>query len=386
MTRILLACPLFICLGGLFAARLYTRGAFLIPAFMPIVYNIGTLGGGILLGRRIGVTSLAIGTVAGAVIGMFVLPLIGAIRLGIRYRPCLDLGDPYFQKWLKTTIPLMLGVSIVTADDYFIRYFAGGTAGAISLLNYAKRLTGVPIAVLGQAIGQAAMPFFSNLANSGDWTMFRETVDRSVTRMVLAGIFSISLLESLSLSAVRLVYEHGHFTDADAHASALYFAIFVVTLIFWISQGIYARAFYATGNTFAPMLQSTIVSLLTLPVYQILMNRFGIAGLAWASDFAIVCQTLTLALLLHSRGLLYLDRIRWMEIGRAAIAAVLAWFAASTALQWIEPAQYLWAHEVGSVFVVSLVWLVAIVILSRVFRLHSATAEAMSILKKLRLT
>jgi len=51
----------------------------------------------------------------------------------------------------------MLGVSIVTADDWIIRRFADGD-GIISMFNYAKRLTAVPIAVLGQAIVLVATP------------------------------------------------------------------------------------------------------------------------------------------------------------------------------------------------------------------------------------
>src|SRR6185436_3347931 len=124
------------------------------------------------------VTSLAIGTMAGAFLGPFLLPYIAASRFGVRLRPIFELSNPHFRRWLRTTIPLMLGVSIVTADDWIIRKVAEGV-GTITILNYAKRLTAVPIAVLGQAVGQAAMPFFSKLVTQGNWPLFRETVDRS---------------------------------------------------------------------------------------------------------------------------------------------------------------------------------------------------------------
>ena len=386
MTRILLPGPLLFGLGGLLSAQLYTRGAFLIPALTPLIYNLGTLMGAVLLGNRFGITSLAIGTLAGAFFGPFLLPLFGAIRHGLRYRPNLDLSDPDFRKWLLTTIPLMLGVSIVTADDWFIRYFAGSTVGAISLLNYAKRLTAVPIAVLGQATGQAAMPFFSKLANEKKWDVFRETVDRSVARTVMAGVLAISLLEALSLTAVRLVYERGRFSDLYAHLTAIYFSIFMIALICWISQGIYSRAFYATGNTLAPMLQSTIVTVITLPFYWLLLRRFGVVGLAWASDLAIVIQTLSLAWLLRRKGLLQLDRQRWTEIGRVAVAGAIAWVIASAVGRSIEPEQYSWLFEVGVAASISLTWLTAIAILSRLLRLDSVKAEALNLFKKLHLT
>jgi putative peptidoglycan lipid II flippase len=301
MTRILLPGPLCFCLGGLFSAVLYTRGSFLVPAITPLIYNLGTIVGAVLLRYRFGIASLAMGTMAGAFVGPFLMSCLAASKLGLRYRPALDLGNPYFRRWLRATIPLMLGVSIVTADDWFIGYFAKGD-GSITLFNYAKKLAAVPIAVLGQAIGQAAMPFFSKLYNEGNWTRFRETVDRSVTRSVIAGVFAISLLEAIALPAVRLAYRHGRLTAADADQTAIFFSIFLLSLSFWIGQGIYSRAIYATGNTFAPMVQSTLVTLLTLPLYYYFRHWFGIAGLAWASDAAILTQTISLALLLRWKG------------------------------------------------------------------------------------
>ena len=61
----------------------------------------------------------------------------------------------------------MLGVSLVSADDWILRYFASGGTGDITRLNYAKRLFAVPISILGQAAGQASMPFFARLFGEG---------------------------------------------------------------------------------------------------------------------------------------------------------------------------------------------------------------------------
>ena len=61
----------------------------------------------------------------------------------------------------------MIGVSLVTADDWIMRYFAAGDVGAISCLSYARKLVLVPIAVAGQAVGQASMPFFARLFAEG---------------------------------------------------------------------------------------------------------------------------------------------------------------------------------------------------------------------------
>jgi putative peptidoglycan lipid II flippase len=277
----------------------------------------------------------------------------------------------------------MLGVSIVTADDWIIRRFAEGD-GVISLFNYAKRLTAVPIAVLGQAIGQAAMPFFSKLYNEGNWTRFRETVDRSVTRSVIGGIFAISLLEAVALPVVRLAYQRGAFTSEQAQQTAVFFSIFMLSLACWIGQGIYSRAIYATGNTFAPMIQSTLVTVASIPVYYYFQKWYGVVGLAWASNAAILLQTISLALLLRWKGMLQINRARWLEILRSIAAGVVAWGVARFVLDHISPANYYWVTEVGVVCVTSLVWLGVVAVLSHVLQLHQLKSEAAQGWEKLR--
>ena len=383
MTRILLPGPLCFCLGGLLSAVLYTRGSFFVPAITPLIYNLGTIAGAVFLRHQFGITSLAIGTMAGAFLGPFLLPYIAATKLGVRYRPELDLGNPHFRRWLRTTIPLMLGVSIVTADDWIIRRFAVGD-GVITLLNYAKRLTAVPIAVLGQAIGQAAMPFFSKLYNEGNWTRFRETVDRSVTRSVIGGIFAISLLEVIALPVVRLAYQRRQFSSANSEETAIYFSIFMLSLACWIGQGIYSRAIYATGNTFAPMIQSTLITVASLPIYYYFQKWYGVVGLAWASNAAILLQTVSLAMLLRWKDMLQIDRGRWLEILRSIAAGVIAWAGARFVLRSIRPANDYWLTEVGVVCVTSLVWLGIVAALSYVLQLHQLKSEAAQGWEKLR--
>ena len=66
LTRILLPAQLFFFAGGVFGAVLLVRKQFSVQAVAPLIYGLGTIVGGLLLVHRIGVSSLAIGTLAGA--------------------------------------------------------------------------------------------------------------------------------------------------------------------------------------------------------------------------------------------------------------------------------------------------------------------------------
>jgi putative peptidoglycan lipid II flippase len=235
-----------------------------------------------------------------------------------------DVTNPAFREWVKLSVPLMLGVSLVTADDWILRHYAAGGVGDIARLNYAKRLFAVPIAVLGQATGQASLPFFARLFNEKKLKEFAGTVNDSVYRVSAASFLATGWMMAAALPLIDLVYRRGKFLFADTQVTAIYFFWFSLSLALWSAQGLYARAFYAAGDTFTPMAAVSIVTLASLPVYSILFRTFGVVGLAWASDIGIGANLLVLAWLLHRRNLVSLGELRWGEVGKAALTAVVA--------------------------------------------------------------
>jgi putative peptidoglycan lipid II flippase len=218
----------------------------------------------------------------------------------------------------------MLGVSLVTADDWILRHYAASGVGDIARLNYAKRLFAVPIAVLGQATGQASLPFFARLFSEKKLKEFATTVNDSVYRVSAASFLASGWMMAAALPLIDLVYRRGKFSFGDTQTSAIYFFWFSLSLVLWSAQGLYARAFYAAGDTITPMIAVTVITLASLPVYSILFRVFGVVGLAWASDIGIGINLVALAGLLHYRRLVLIGDLRWGELGKAAITAVIA--------------------------------------------------------------
>jgi putative peptidoglycan lipid II flippase len=326
LTRILLPAQLFFYVGGVLSAVLLSRRMFLLPALGPLFYNAGIIVGGLLFSRRIGISALAYGAVAGAFVGIFLINAIGAARVGVGYRLSFEVSNPAFREWVRLSIPLMLGVSLVAADDWILRYFASGGVGDITRLNYAKKLFQVPIAVLGQAAGQASLPFFARLFGEKRMSEFADTVNASIVRVVAAALLASSFMMAAALPLIDLVYRRGHLHFSDSQTTAVYFFWFSLSLAFWSAQGLYARAFYAAGNTLTPMIASTVITLASLPVYSALFREFSTVGLVIASDLGITANCLGIAFLLHRRGLVTADRLAWNEIGKALVVAAFAAF------------------------------------------------------------
>ena len=324
LTRILLPAQIFFYVGGVVSAVLLSHRLFLFPAFGPLLYNVFIILGGLVGGHRFGIASLAYGALIGSVIGPFLCSVLGAARIGTGYRPSFDIGNPAFREWVRLSIPLMLGVSLVTADDWILRHFAASGVGDIARLNYAKRLFAVPIAVLGQATGQASLPFFARLFNEKRHQEFAATVNDSVYRVSASSFLATSWMMAAALPLIDLVYRRGHFLFSDTRMTAIYFFWFSLSLALWSAQALYARAFYAAGNTLTPMVAVSVITAISLPIYSFLFHRFGVVGLAFGSDIGIGANLLALAFLLHWRKLVSLGELRWGELGKSTLIAIVA--------------------------------------------------------------
>ncbi len=334
MTRILLPAQICFFAGGVFGAVLLVNRQFGYQAVTPLIYNLGIIAGGVFLAHRLGISSLAVGALVGALLGALALNAFGAHRAGMRFKPVWDLKHPGLREWVRLSIPLMIGASLVTFDTYILNYFASHGHGDITRLAYAKRLFSAPMAIVGQAAGAASLPFFASLLARNHREEFARSVNNGVTRLVALSLLLSAWMIVLAGPAVDLVFHRGRFNAADAQLTALYFTLFAGSLCFWSAQALYARAFYAAGNMKTPMIGSTIVTVLSLPVYSLLFREFGVPGLAIASDLGIAANTIVLAVLLSRARLARLSGVHWGEVARALAAAVAAGALAKAAV-WL---------------------------------------------------
>jgi putative peptidoglycan lipid II flippase len=321
MTRILLPGQLFFFAGGVLAAVALVRKQFTYQAVSPLVYTLGIIAGGLLFSRTLGISSLAWGALAGAFAGPFLVNGYAAWRAGVRYVLKLDFSNPGLRAWVRMSLPLMLGVTVVFMDTTILTWFAKHGTGDISRLMYAKRLFTAPMAIIGQAAGAASLPFFASLYSRNLFDDYASAVNRAVSRILAVALLLSAAMFALARPAVDLIYRGGSFNRADARLTAVYFATFSISLALWASQAIYARAFFAAGETLSPMRAGTIITIVSIPVYWLLHRHFGVIGLAWASNLAIFVHTLTLAILLHRRRMVSLAGLNRPELAKSLLAA-----------------------------------------------------------------
>ncbi len=358
LTRILLPGQIFFYAGGVVSAVLFSRQLFLYPALSPVFYGSFIILGGLIGAHRFGIAALAYGALVGSFVGPFLINAIGAANAGLRYRWNFDWHNPQFREWVRLSIPLMLGVSLVSADDWILRFFASGVTGDITRLNYAKRLFALPISILGQAAGQASMPFFAKLFGEGRRADFGDSVNKSVYRIASASMLVTALMIPAALPFVDLAFRRGRFTFADSLSTSVYFAWFSLSLTLWSAQALYARGFYAAGNTVTPMVASTVITVASLPVYAAMFRNYGVTGLVVASDIGILMHTVTLAWLLQRADLVRLRGLPWLELAKAFATAIFA----GAAAYGVSRSVHITGHRSADLLAISLIgitWLAA---------------------------
>jgi len=143
-------------------------------------------------------------------------------------------------------------------------------------------------------------------------------------RVAGASFLATGWMMAAAVPLIDLVYRRGRFLVSDTQTTAVYFFWFSLSLAFWSAQGLYARAFYAAGDTLTPMLAVTVITGASLPIYSLLFHRYGVVGLAFASDIGIGANLLALAWLLHYRKMVSLKTLRWDELGKTALTAIVA--------------------------------------------------------------
>ncbi len=289
MTRLVLPAQVFLVAGALLMAVQYTHKRFLIPAAAPLIYNLGIIAGG-LIGWAAGDPSpeaFLIGAVAGAGIGNFGLQWFGAKKTGT-WLVAPRRGESAVGEYLLLALPLMIGQSVAVLDEQFVRIFGQVDVGATSALSFARRLNMVPVGVIAQAAGVAAFPFLASLAARGAEEELIDTTARAARKTLFVAAAAMAGLVVLARPLVRLLYQYGEFSSADAELVAGLLTIYAFSIPAWGMHQLLVRHFYAKRRMWTPVLIGTVFTLIAIPVWLGLYDLMGVEGFALASTLVMI--------------------------------------------------------------------------------------------------
>jgi len=306
LTRIVLPAQLFFVLGSLLMAIQYANEKFLFPSLAPVIYNLGIIGGGLLLtdqGQPSG-EGFALGVLVGSLVGNFALQAYGAARAGLRMPHQLASSGEDLKQYLKLALPLMVGQSLVLLDESIGRVLGTRLGeGPATQLRYARQVMMAPVAAIGGAAAVAAFPYLSRMAAEGAFDKLGKTVARAGRSVAVLGLVAAGPLVALSIPVVGLLFDRGAFAanPANTSATAAALAFYALGIPFWALQSQYSRGFYALREMWTPVLVGTAATVVAIPLSVWLGNAYGVKGLAAASTLSIAGYTAALGLLWYRR-------------------------------------------------------------------------------------
>jgi putative peptidoglycan lipid II flippase len=254
MTRIVLPAQYCFFLGTLMMGMLQAKKRFLMPAFGPVIYNVGIIAGGLLLAPTIGIMGFSWGALVGAVVGNLILQIWAIRGIGVRFKPSLDLSFPGVKRAGKLVLPVIFGVSLPQATAIVNGMFVANVASAKSILEFTNRLMQLPLGIFGQAIGIAVLPTLSQQAAQDDMPAFRETLNHGIRLALFLTAPTSILLIVLAQPLITMVYQRGSFTAADTASAVPALVLYSLGVWAWSAQAVVARAFYARNDTWTPVL------------------------------------------------------------------------------------------------------------------------------------
>jgi putative peptidoglycan lipid II flippase len=299
--RILMIGFVFDGLAGLVVGMLNSLRKFALAAFAPAAGTVATIVLMMALARPLGITSYALGSVAGSIVGLFLL-FPGLRGRGIRYRPRVRWADPAVREVAGMVWPILLGSAVGKISIFCDQLLASLLAtGSISSLNYADKLFQLPLGLFVAGITVPIFPLLSEQVAAKAPERVRATLDFALRLMAFLLVPATVGIVLLRYPIIGLLLQHGKFTAADTSRTAWALLFLCLGLYPYAGRDTVTRVFYAHHDTRTPVKISAATVVLNIGVSYLLMRFIGVGGLTLGTTIALSINFVVLLWLLKRK-------------------------------------------------------------------------------------
>ncbi len=272
---------------------LNSHKSFLLPAFMPVFFNVSIGLSVLIFGKEAGVYAATFGTVVGMVLGFILTCFLR--RKYVSYKPALDFNDKTTVSALKMAGPVFLGSSAtefnLVVDRWISSFFE---TGSLSALHYASRLSS---GISHLFIVSITTVVFPELAESIANNKKEKAADIYI---VSIRIFMITLLPIvvggvfLGEEIMALVYGRGAFGSNSIAITTPIFTCYFISLLFMGIRQVGTNYLYSCGESKIAM-KNTIFGVIMNILLDIILSRaMGVSGVALATTISVIVISILL--------------------------------------------------------------------------------------------
>lgn len=293
---------IFLILASYYSSLLNIHNKFHLSSVSILIYNIAFLAIAVALSFVFGPIAYGISAMASAAIMIYFLVdgyrKLGSHPVGLSFKRNAATKD----LWIMV-LPIMIGGGTVQIYAVLQRIFAqylGFGESAISVVNYASRLTQFPQTILITAVSTVIYPILSRKEAENDVESITSLYSRGLRYllmlMVPVSLFSFFYAENI----IQVIFEYGNFTAEGTKLTAPVLKIFVLSMFFLAANSYITRFYYAKGDSYAPVIFSIInVFIINIAVMYLLADSAGVSSIAWGTLISSGCNTLLLMVYAH---------------------------------------------------------------------------------------
>ena len=291
-----------ICVSAIMVGALNAHGKFFAGAFSPIILNLSMIGilafcYFIMSWREVRlVTALCFAVLIGGFFQMVWpwLQLKGSCDWEWRINFS---SSPGMEKIRSLFVVGVFGAAVGQVNIMVSRFLAYSLEheGALSYLFLSARLIELPLGVFALSISTVFFPELSRTFSSGQTIEYKRYFARGfrlTLAITLPAAIGLALLANLLLS---VLFQWGEFGQEDVVLASDVLLISCFALPFYALAAFFVKAFHSQKEMRVPLNAAILSFAVNLLLSLILMQYFGMYGLAWANVISAMVQTVYLA-------------------------------------------------------------------------------------------
>lgn len=285
-------------LASWYSGLLNVNSKFHLSSFAILLYNIFFLVIGVGLSYIVGPIAYGVSALFSAVLMIYFL-VRGYRQLNTHHVGLSLVQNQSTRDLWVMVFPLMIGGGTIQIYAMLQRVFVEVLSlgeSAVSVINYASRLTQFPQTILITAVTTVIYPILSRKEAEDDHESIKGLYSKGLHYLLLllgpVTIFTYFYAENL----VQIVFEYGKFTAEDTAITAPVVAIFAMSMFFLAVNTYVTRFYYAKGDSMAPVVLSIFnVFIVNIGImYVLAKNGFGVDSIAWGTVISSIINTVML--------------------------------------------------------------------------------------------
>jgi putative peptidoglycan lipid II flippase len=285
-SRVLLLSPIIFFMSNFLGGILVKNRNLIFYGLSPILYNIGIIGGVILL-HAYGILGIILGALVGAVLHTSIR-WTGVVLQKEKVRFMIvhfvhrwkEIANS-FQEFFRLALPKMISLTTLHINYWLFTYYASQshTEGSIFALNICKNFYNVPISIIAIALATDAFAQLSTSFAEQNGTCFQRTFKKYFLVIgVSGGIFGLIYFFFAPL-LISMLFKGGKFDQEAVLFTGTLLSYFGLVIIFESIMQYLARVLHAMQDTFWQMISQLSCFIITSALLFFIFPSIGIIAI-----------------------------------------------------------------------------------------------------------